>query len=149
MINLPSPNYNARPLGTKVDILVVHYTGMIGPTEALERLRDPATEVSAHYLISQSGHVIQLVSEKKRAWHAGISSWRNNSNINDRSIGIELENPGHEFGYQEFSDPQINSLVNIARDIIVRHTIPKRNVVGHSDIAPTRKKDPGEFFVFF
>ena len=149
IINAPSPNYNERPLGTKIDILVIHYTGMVGSTEAIKRLCDPASEVSAHYVIDQNGQVFQLMSEEKRAWHAGVSSWRDNFNINDRSIGIELENPGHEFGYQRFPKSQIESLIGVAKDIIIRHPIPARNIVGHSDIAPTRKKDPGEFFDWY
>ena len=146
IINAPSPNYNDRPPGTEIDILVIHYTGMVELAEALERLCDPANEVSAHYVIDQNGQIFQLISEEKRAWHAGVSSWRGRANINDRSIGIELENPGHEFGYQKFSKPQINSLIRITSSIIIRHPIPARNIIGHSDIAPTRKKDPGEFF---
>ena len=146
IIRVHSPNYNDRPPGTEIDILVIHYTGMVGLAEALERLCDPTSEVSAHYLIDQNGQVLQLISEEKRAWHAGISSWRGNSNINDRSIGIELENPGHEFGYQKFPKPQIDSLIKVTRNILIHHPIPARNIVGHSDIAPTRKKDPGEFF---
>ena len=146
IVNLPSPNYNDRPPGTKIDILVIHYTGMVGLTEALERLCDPANAVSAHYLIDRNGQIFQLISEEKRAWHAGVSSWRETSNINNSSIGIELENPGHEFGYKKFPKPQIDSLVRIAKDIIIRHPIPARNIIGHSDVAPTRKKDPGELF---
>jgi N-acetylmuramoyl-L-alanine amidase len=114
--------------------------------QALERMCNPTTEVSAHYLIDIDGQILKLISETKRAWHAGISSWRGYSNINDRSIGIELANPGHEFGYQAFSKPQIDSLTKIAQEIITRHPIPARNIIGHSDISPTRKKDPGEFF---
>jgi N-acetylmuramoyl-L-alanine amidase len=144
--NIPSPNYNERPPGTEIDILVIHYTGMVGLAEALERLCDPISEVSCHYLIDQNGQIFQLISEDKRAWHAGVSSWRDSSNINDHSIGIELENPGHEFGYQKFPESQIDSLIKITKDIIMRHPIPARNIVGHSDIAPVRKKDPGEFF---
>ena len=145
MISFPSPNYNDRPIGVNIDILVLHYTGMPKTIQALERMCDPAAKVSAHYLIDEDGQILQLISEEKRAWHAGVSSWRGNQNINDRSIGIELANPGHEFGYQKFPKPQVESLIRLAADIILRHAIPARNVVGHSDISPTRKKDPGEF----
>ena len=146
IISFPSPNYNNRPPGTDIDILVLHYTGMLETAQALERMCNPTTEVSAHYLIDLDGKILKLISETKRAWHAGISSWRGDCNINDRSIGIELANPGHEFGYQEFSKPQIDSLIKIAKEIITRHPIPARNIIGHSDISPTRKKDPGELF---
>lgn len=145
IISFPSPNYNDRPIGVNVDILVLHYTGMPKTIHALKRMCNPVAKVSAHYLIDANGQIFQLVSEEKRAWHAGISFWRGNKNINDRSIGIELANPGHEFGYQKFPKPQIESLIRLAADIILRHAIPARNVVGHSDISPTRKKDPGEF----
>jgi N-acetylmuramoyl-L-alanine amidase len=146
IISFPSPNFDDRPQGIPTDILVVHYTGMSETIQALERMCSPLAKVSAHYLIDEKGQVFQLVSEKKRAWHAGISSWRGNFNINDRSIGIELSNPGHEFSYQKFPKTQINSFINLANNIIRRHSIPARNIVGHSDISPTRKKDPGELF---
>ena len=141
MISFPSPNYNDRPIGVNIDILVLHYTGMPKTIQALERMCDPVAKVSAHYLIDEDGQILQLISEEKRAWHAGVSSWRGNQNINDRSIGIELANPGHEFGYQKFPKPQIESLIRLAADTILRHSIPARNVVGHSDISPTRKKN--------
>ena len=149
IISFPSPNYNNRPLGTDIDILVLHYTGMPETAQALERMCNPTTEVSAHYLIDIDGKILKLISETKRAWHAGISSWRGDCNINDRSIGIELANPGHEFGYREFSTPQIDSLIKVAKEIITRRPIPARNIIGHSDISPTRKKDPGEFFDWY
>lgn len=146
IISFPSKNYNERPLNCEIDILVIHYTGMPGASQALKRMCNPAAKVSAHYLVNEEGEIFQLISEKKRAWHAGISSWRNNSDINDRSIGIELANPGHEYGYKHFPEPQISKLIELAKDIIKRHPIPARNIIGHSDIAPTRKKDPGELF---
>ena len=108
IISFPSHNYNERPTKSEIDMLVIHYTGMPESMQALERMCNPAAEVSAHYLIDEKGQIFQLISEDKRAWHAGISSWRNNSDINDRSIGIELANPGHEFGYQNFPIPQID-----------------------------------------
>jgi N-acetylmuramoyl-L-alanine amidase len=127
-------------------MLVLHYTGMRTCTDALARLTDRASEVSAHYLIDEDGTLYQLVDEAQRAWHAGVSSWRGESDVNTRSIGIELVNPGHEFGYRDFPQPQMDALVNLARGILARHPIPPINVVGHSDVAPMRKTDPGERF---
>lgn len=144
MLECPSPNFNARKSGAPIDMLVLHYTGMESGNEALERLCDPEAQVSAHYLIDERGGVTRLVEEHMRAWHAGVSYWRGNTDINCRSIGIELVNPGHEFGYLNFTDMQMSSLEILAHDILRRHPIPARNVVGHSDIAPQRKKDPGE-----
>ena len=142
----PSPNHGPRPDGTVVDMLVLHYTGMIDAAAALARLTDPAAEVSAHYLIEEEGTTHRLVAEDRRAWHAGVASWRGHTDINDRSVGIELVNPGHEFGYRPFPEPQMAALIALATDILTRHPIPARNVVGHSDVAPTRKQDPGELF---
>jgi N-acetylmuramoyl-L-alanine amidase len=127
-------------------MLVLHYTGMPDRAQALARLCDRAAEVSAHYLIDEDGACYQLVAEDKRAWHAGRSSWRGQTDINARSIGIELVNPGHEFGYRPFPQRQMTALAALARDILARHPIPARNVVGHADIAPRRKEDPGELF---
>jgi N-acetylmuramoyl-L-alanine amidase len=141
-----SPNFDARPDDVAIDMVVLHYTGMKTGEAALERLCDPVAKVSAHYLIHENGGGVQLVEEADRAWHAGIASWRGESDINGRSIGIELVNPGHEFGYREFPDAQLSALEDLCQDILSRHPIPSRNVVGHSDIAPTRKQDPGEFF---
>jgi N-acetylmuramoyl-L-alanine amidase len=140
-----SPNFNSRE-GTPVDMLVLHYTGMRTTQEAFDRLCDPAAEVSAHYMIDEDGTLSVLVDEVDRAWHAGVASWRGDSNINSRSIGIELVNPGHEFGYRSFPDKQINVLIDLSRGVLERHDIPARNVIGHSDVAPTRKEDPGELF---
>lgn len=142
----PSPNFDARPGDGRVEMLVLHYTGMRTAQEALERLCDPAAKVSAHYLIDEDGGVTRLVAEEKRAWHAGISSWRGRSDINGASIGIELVNPGHEFGYRRFPELQMAALEELAHGIVRRHSIPPRNVVGHSDVAPLRKQDPGELF---
>ncbi|HXR87127.1 MAG TPA: N-acetylmuramoyl-L-alanine amidase [Stellaceae bacterium] len=142
----PSPNFDARPGDGRVDMLVLHYTGMRTAQEALTRLCDPAAKVSAHYLIDEDGGVTRLVAEEKRAWHAGISSWRGRSDINGASIGIELVNPGHEFGYRSFPEPQMVALEALARGILSRHPIAARNVIGHSDVAPLRKQDPGELF---
>ena len=145
-IEKPSPNFGARPANNPIDMLVIHYTGMTSANDALSRLCDGASGVSAHFLIDEDGTLYSLVDERERAWHAGKSLWRGNSNINDRSIGVELVNPGHEFGYRIFPDPQMDALATLAQDLITRHPIPPRNVVGHSDIAPSRKQDPGELF---
>ncbi len=146
MIETPSPNHEARAAGLCVDMLVVHYTGMASAEAALDRLCDPDAKVSAHYLIDEGGAVHRLVAEDRRAWHAGVAKWRGETDINGRSIGIELVNPGHELGYRAFPDAQMEAFRTLAADILRRHPIPARNVVGHSDVAPTRKGDPGEFF---
>ncbi len=127
-------------------MLVLHYTGMPGGQEALERLCDAQAKVSAHYLVEEDGQVFQLVEESERAWHAGVSHWRGHSNINQRSIGVEIVNPGHEFGYRAFPEAQMQAVTALCKDILSRHTIPARNVVGHSDVAFMRKQDPGELF---
>ncbi len=142
----PSPNCGPRPAGVSVDMLVLHYTGMESAAAALDRLCDPAAQVSAHYLIDEDGSVCLLVDEAMRAWHAGESAWKGETDVNGRSIGIELVNPGHEFGYRAFPEPQIAALAALCRDILARHPIPPGNVVGHSDVAPARKRDPGELF---
>ena len=143
---LISPNFNERD-GVTVDMLVLHYTGMKSAAEALARMCDPTAEVSAHYMIDEDGTLTHLVDEQMRAWHAGVAMWRGFSNINSRSIGIELVNPGHEFGYRDFPDAQMATSDHALsgrswRDMISR----PRNVVGHSDVAPERKQDPGERF---
>ena len=142
----PSPNFNDRPQGTAVDMVVLHYTGMETAAGALGRMCDPAAQVSAHYMVEEDGTVFLLVPEEKRAWHAGVSYWRGATNINDRSIGIEIVNPGHEFGYRRFPEPQMAALQELLSDIVARHEIAPARVVGHSDIAPSRKQDPGELF---
>jgi N-acetylmuramoyl-L-alanine amidase len=141
-----SPNFDARPEGGLVDMLVLHYTGMPSAAEALARLVDPTARVSAHYMVEEDGAIWRLVEEDARAWHAGVAFWRGASDINARSIGIEIVNPGHEFGYRPFPEPQMCALVELAADIVARHPIPARNVVGHADVAPQRKMDPGERF---
>ena len=146
MIPTPSPNFGPRRNGPLVDLLVLHYTGMASAAEALARLCDPAAEVSAHYLIDEDGTVHALVDEAMRAWHAGRGWWRGETDVNSRSIGIELVNPGHEFGYRPFPATQIAALTALAAGILARHPIPPRNVVGHADVAPGRKRDPGELF---
>ena len=127
-------------------MIVLHYTGMKSAEAALTRMCDPATEVSAHYMIDEAGTVFRLVMEEKRTWHAGISYWKGARDINDRSIGIEIVNPGHEFGYQPFPDSQMTGVHNLLREVIPRYNIALSRVVGHSDIAPARKQDPGELF---
>lgn len=144
--DLPSPNFDDRPIGQAIDMLVLHYTGMHDAAAALARLGDPAAQVSAHYLIDEDGGIVRLVDETKRAWHAGVSMWRGHSGVNARSIGIELVNPGHEFGYRPFPEAQMQALEHLAHAILARHPIRAGNVVGHSDVAPTRKQDPGELF---
>lgn len=127
-------------------MLVLHYTGMESCDAALERLCDPSAEVSAHYLIDEDGTTYQLVPDEKRAWHAGISFWRGETDINSASIGIELVNPGHDLGYRPFDEAQISTLISLCRTLIARHQILPAGIVGHSDIAPGRKTDPGELF---
>lgn len=144
---VPSPNFSERTL--PITMLVVHYTEMKPVETALERLTDPDAGVSAHYLISEEGEVIQLVSEAKRAWHAGTSYWRGTKDVNSASIGIELDHPGHDEangGYRGFTDAQFEALVPLIARIVKDYDIARANVVGHSDVAPLRKVDPGELF---
>ena len=141
---MPSPNFNAREL--PVSMIVLHYTGMESADEALERLCSEEAGVSAHYLIDEGGLVTQMVAEENRAWHAGKSYWRGITDVNSASVGIELVNPGHEFGYRDFPEAQIEALLPLLSDIKKRHGVSRSNVVGHSDIAPARKTDPGELF---
>ncbi len=142
--DLPSPNHDARPVPP--DMLVLHYTGMQTAAAAIDRLRDPVARVSSHYVVDEDGAVFRLVPEARRAWHAGVSFWNGRQQLNDWSIGIEIVNPGHEWGYRPFPPAQINAVTVLCADIIARHAIPQRYVVAHSDIAPTRKQDPGELF---
>lgn len=144
IIDTPSPNYDERTL--PVSMIVLHYTGMQTAQAAIDRLRDPDAKVSAHYLIAEDGTILRMVDEEKRAWHAGKSRWRGIEDVNSASIGIEIVNPGHEFGYRPFLEEQIDALIPLVADITARHGITRGNVVGHSDIAPTRKQDPGELF---
>ena len=141
---VPSPNWNERAL--PISMVVLHYTGMQTGQEALERMCDPEAQVSAHYMIDEDGTVTRLVPEEKRAWHAGKSYWRGVTDINSASIGIELVNPGHEWGYRPFPEAQMEALLPLLGNIVKEHDIPRANVVGHSDIAPARKTDPGELF---
>lgn len=141
-----SPNCEPRPAGKVIDLLVLHYTGMETAATARDRLMDPAAKVSAHYLVDEDGGVTLLVPEEMRAWHAGVSAWRGAADINDRAIGVEIVNPGHDWGYRDFPPRQIDAVSDLCRGILSRHPIPARNVVGHSDVAPRRKRDPGELF---
>jgi N-acetylmuramoyl-L-alanine amidase len=145
-VERPSPNHDPRPAGAPVDILILHYTGMRTAEEALDRLCDPVAKVSAHYTIDRDGCTYRHVDEDRRARHAGVSWWAGERDVNGRSIGIELVNPGHEFGYVPFPAAQIDALMELARSILARHPIPATRVLGHSDVAPARKMDPGELF---
>jgi N-acetylmuramoyl-L-alanine amidase len=146
IVECTSPNHDERPKAAPIDMLVLHYTGMKTGEEALARLCDPDAKVSAHYTIDRDGRVYRHVAEERRAWHAGLSYWAGERNVNARSIGIELVNPGHEFGYEAFPDPQIESLIGLASEIMQRRQIRPARVLGHSDVAPARKTDPGELF---
>lgn len=144
--DLPSPNHDERPANTQVDTLILHYTGMRSAQAAIDVLRDPAREVSSHYVVDEDGAILRLVPEDRRAWHAGISFWRGHTALNGRSIGIEIVNPGHEWGYRDFPALQMAAVCELCLGIIARHPIPPRNVIAHSDVAPDRKEDPGEKF---
>ncbi len=144
IIDCPSPNFNER--GQPVSMVVLHYTGMESAEAAIERLRDPVAGVSCHYLVTEGGRGLRMVAEDKRAWHAGKSYWRGMTALNACSIGIEIVNPGHEHGYRPFPEEQIEALIPLLSDIKDRHGITRGNIVGHSDIAPARKQDPGELF---
>jgi N-acetylmuramoyl-L-alanine amidase len=146
IIDSPSPNCRERDPGSVIDTLVLHYTGMQTGQAALDRLRDPEAAVSSHYFVEEDGRVFGLVPEALRASHAGISVWRGRSMLNDTSIGIEIVNPGHEWGYRPFPAAQIVALRRLCLGILSRHAIPPIRVVAHSDIAPDRKQDPGELF---
>lgn len=146
IIDHPSPNFGDRPDDSQIDILVLHYTGMQSGKIALDRLCDPASSVSCHYLIEEDGRIFRLVDEDKRAWHAGRGEWQKCCDVNSRSIGIEIVNPGHEHGYRAFPEEQITSVIALCRDILGRHTIPASRIIAHSDMAPDRKEDPGELF---
>lgn len=142
----PSPNYSERPEENNVDMVILHYTGMETSYDALSRLCNRQAKVSAHYLINETGVIFGLVEERKSAWHAGKSYWRGATDINARSVGIELSNPGHDFGYRPFPEQQMAALEKLLSLIIVKHKISTNRIVGHSDVAPNRKMDPGELF---
>jgi N-acetylmuramoyl-L-alanine amidase len=144
IIEAPSPNFDPRK--APPDILVLHYTGMPTGEAALARLCDAAAKVSSHYLVEEDGRIFRLVPEERRAWHAGVSSWKGQRDVNGASIGIEIVNPGHEFGYRAFPEAQVAAVIELIADIRTRWTIEDGNIVGHSDVAPERKDDPGELF---
>ena len=142
---VPSPNHDERQ-GGEPDMILLHYTGMQSADEALKRLCDPQARVSSHYFVFENGNIVQLVAETRRAWHAGASSWAGETDINSRSIGIEIVNPGHEFGYPDFPRRQIAAVIALCRGIIARRGVKRDRVLAHSDVAPSRKQDPGEKF---
>lgn len=142
----PSPNHGERLAGKPVDILLLHYTGMQSEEGALAWLTSPQSQVSAHYFVGEDGRIVQMVDEGARAWHAGQSFWAGESDINSRSIGIEIANPGHEFGYRAFPLAQIAAVIALCRSVLARHPIPPERVLAHSDVAAARKEDPGELF---
>jgi len=147
-----SPNFDQRPKGAKIDKVILHYTGMPTRQEAIDKLCDDGKtaklygRVSSHYVIAEDGTVYALVDEEDRAWHAGVSYWRGQSSLNDSSIGIELVNPGHDHGYRDFPHEQMESLVALMQAIMRRHPIKQEFILAHSDVAPSRKMDPGEKF---
>lgn len=143
---IPSPNFGPRKGVTGPDMILIHYTGMMTAEAAIARLCDPEPEVSAHYVISEAGEVTQLVAEEQRAWHAGLSEWEGQTDINSCSIGIELANSGPLEDFPPFPEPQMIALVSLTRDIQSRHNIPHTRILGHSDVAPGRKADPGPKF---
>ncbi len=144
-IDKPSPNLGERRTGP-TDILLLHYTGMASYSEAIEWLCNPQSQVSSHYTITENGEVYRHVDEAVRAQHAGVSFWAGETDINSRSIGIEICNGGHDYGLPDFPKPQIAVLIELCREIVARHNIPKQRVLAHSDVAPARKRDPGEKF---
>ena len=146
LVDRPSPNFGDRKGDAGVDMLVLHYTDTESAADALDILTDPVRQVSAHYLIDEDGTVYRLVPEEKRAWHAGLSYWRGDRDVNSRSIGIELQNPGERFGYRVFPEAQMKALIALSEGILARWPIEGRNVVGHSDVACDRKHDPGHLF---
>lgn len=143
---VPSPNYDER-VGGAPDMILLHYTGMQTGEAALTRLTEPDSKVSAHYVVFEDGRIVQCVPEDRRAWHAGVASWAGETDINSRSIGIEIVNPGHEFGYRDFPLRQVAAVISLCKSILTRRGVvrPER-VLAHSDVAPSRKQDPGERF---
>ncbi len=149
IIDLPSSNFGPRkPVAGEVRVrhIVMHYTGMTSCQAALDRLRDTKAEVSAHYVLDEDGTLYRLVNEEMRAWHAGTSFWHGLRDLNSTSVGIEIVNPGHDYGYRAYPAAQISTLITLASEIMARHSIAPCDVLGHSDIAPGRKVDPGELF---
>ncbi|NQZ14366.1 MAG: N-acetylmuramoyl-L-alanine amidase, partial [Alphaproteobacteria bacterium] len=145
IIQKPSPNFDDRGDAVPV-LLMLHYTGMESAKAALERLTDPDAKVSSHYTVDEVGKIYQHVDEEKRAWHAGAGAWSNLTNINSHSIGIEIVNKGHEFGYEPFPEKQVTAVKELCLDVMKRNGLEAENVIAHSDAAPDRKQDPGELF---
>lgn len=143
-IDAPSPNFEPRK--GPPDMIVLHYTGMRTGEEALARLRDPGAKVSAHYMVEEDGRIFRLVPEERRAWHAGRSFWKGETDVNGASVGVEIVNPGHEFGYRPFPEAQIAAVIDLVADIRTRWMVEDARIVGHADVAPDRKEDPGELF---
>src|SRR5579862_3815968 len=143
---IPSPNFGERTKGRQLDMIVLHYTGMPDVEGAIARLCTAGTDVSAHYIVLEDGRIIQCVPESKRAWHAGVATWAGEDDINSCSIGVEIVNPGHDWGYPEFPLRQIAAVIALCRGIMLRRGVPSHRVLAHSDVAPSRKKDPGEKF---
>jgi len=141
-----SPNFGPRAGVSRPDMIILHYTGMKTGEGAEAWLCAPESQVSSHYLVHEDGHIVQMVRESDRAWHAGKSFWRGVTDVNSHSFGIEIANPGHEFGYHSFPGKQITAVIDLCRGIIARHPVPPQRVLGHSDVAPGRKVDPGEKF---
>ena len=142
-----SPNFNTKKRNSKqIKFIIFHYTGMKRESDALKRLTDIQSEVSCHYLIKNNGEIVKIVPDLYIAWHAGESSWKNYKSLNQNSIGIEITNPGHEHGYKNFTQKQITSLLKLSKFLIKKYKISSKNILGHSDIAVPRKKDPGEKF---
>ncbi len=142
-----SPNFNPKKRTSKqIKFIIFHYTGMKSESDALKRLTEIQSEVSCHYLIKNNGEIVKIVPDLYTAWHAGKSSWKNYKSLNQNSIGIEITNPGHEYGYKNFTQKQITTLVKLSKFLIKKYKINPKNILGHSDIAVLRKKDPGEKF---
>lgn len=144
LIDAPSPNFDIRL--APPNMVVLHYTGMESGRAALERLCDPEAKVSSHYLVEEDGRIFRMVPEERRAWHSGVSFWKGRTDVNGASIGVEIVNPGHEFGYRPFPEAQVRAVIELLDDIRSRWMIADRDIVGHSDVAPDRKIDPGELF---
>jgi N-acetylmuramoyl-L-alanine amidase len=143
-VDTPSPNRDARTL--PISMIVLHYTGMPDAAGAIARLCDPEAKVSAHYVVDEDGTIHRLVGEAERAWHAGRAHWRTIDDVNSASIGIEIVNPGHDWGYRPFPAVQMDAVIRLVAAVKERHGITRGNIVGHSDVAPVRKRDPGELF---
>lgn len=146
IVDRPSPNHGPRAPAAAIDILLLHYTDMTRAADAVDRLCDRDAAVSAHYVVGEDGRVWQLVPEDRRAWHAGLAWWAGESDVNSRSVGVEIANPGHSHGYRRFPDAQMAALATLCRGILRRHPIPPHRVLGHSDVSPGRKIDPGHLF---